>query len=70
MKCLISITVNSSNQFFALKKTNHPFHLVKKKIRYGKALEDFLDGVQKIVIYLNVYFWERYITNDFIKILN
>lgn len=56
MKCLISITVNSSNQFFALKKTNHPFHLVKKKIRYGKALEDFLDGVQKIVIYLNVYF--------------
>lgn len=60
MKCLISITVNSSNQFFALKKNRNC---------YGKVLKDVLDGWVKIfVIYLNVYFWERdYITNDFIN---
>lgn len=43
MKCIISVTVNSSNQFFDFKKKNL-FHHIKEKISYGKILKGFLDG--------------------------
>lgn len=59
MKCLISVTVNSHQLLFKKKERKNLYHLVKKKISYGKVLKDsFLRWMEfKIfVIYLNVYF--------------
>lgn len=72
MKCLISVTVNYFEQFFALKTNKKkPLSILKMKISSSEVLKDSVlrwTGLKPFVIYLNVYFWERcYLANDLIN---
>lgn len=60
MKCLISVTVNYFEQFFALKTNKKkPLSILKMKISSSEVLKDSVlrwTGLKPFVIYLNVYF--------------